>query len=187
MDEQNRNGEKENQSYAVNPERYGHFLNELFDLWYEDFINGEAMDIRMFFNLAQLSAGYPAEECGMNGHCSCYFVVEGNGSVYPCDFYCMDKWKLGTVSDGFETLSKTPKAKQFVQESVPIQTECTNCKYFSLCRGGCKRWRENNASGALGLNTLCPAYQIFFEHCWERIEKLGERILERYGRFQGEG
>lgn len=183
----NRNSKKEAaQSYAINPERYGHFLNELFDLWYNDFTNGEIMDIRMFSNLAQLSAGYPAEECGMNGHCNCYFVVEGNGNVYPCDFYCMDKWNLGTVTDGFENLYKTEKARQFIQDSLPDQPECTNCEYFSLCRGGCRRWREDNTSQSLGLNILCPAYKIFFEHCSERIEKLGKLILERYGSFQGE-
>lgn len=54
-------------SQAVIPEQYGKFLCEIFDLWYEDFIHGESMDIRMFSNLAQMSAGYPAEECGMNG------------------------------------------------------------------------------------------------------------------------
>ena len=49
---------------------YGIFLCEIFDLWYEDFMNGDAPDIRMFSNLAQMAAGYPAEECGMNGCCS---------------------------------------------------------------------------------------------------------------------
>ena len=34
------------------------------------------MDVRMFSNLAQMAAGYLPEECGMNGVCSCYFVVE---------------------------------------------------------------------------------------------------------------
>lgn len=93
MDEIKRqDGTQERSIYAVEPEQYGKFLCELFDLWYADFAAGEAMDIRMFSNLAQMAAGYPAEECGMNGCCNCYFVVEGDGSVYPCDFYCMDAW-----------------------------------------------------------------------------------------------
>lgn len=87
MDEIKRqDGTQERSIYAVEPEQYGKFLCELFDLWYADFVAGEAMDIRMFSNLAQMAAGYPAEECGMNGCCNCYFVVEGDGSVYPCDF-----------------------------------------------------------------------------------------------------
>lgn len=50
-------------------EQYGTFLNELFDLWYTDFMNGLQMDIRMFSNLAQVAAGYPAYETFFS-HCS---------------------------------------------------------------------------------------------------------------------
>ncbi len=85
---------------------------------------GEAMNIRMFSNLAQMAAGYPAEECGMNGCCNCYFVVEGDGSVYPCDFYCMDEWKLGTVNDGFVQMKTSEKAKAFVEASRPVCATC---------------------------------------------------------------
>lgn len=185
MDESTRSGEngKEGNKCAVNPEKYGRFLCELFDLWYEDFNRGEQMDIRMFSNLAQMAAGYPAEECGMNGHCTCYFVVEGDGSVYPCDFYCLDEWKLGTVEDSFSSLIDSEKVKKFIKDSEPANQKCQNCPYFSLCRGGCRRWREVSAGGTLGLNILCPAYEIFFEHARERILKLGEFICKRYGRY----
>lgn len=184
MDEQERNHAGEaRQRYAVQPEKYGYFLNELFDLWYEDFMKGETMDIRMFSNLAQMAAGYPAEECGMNGHCTCYFVVEGNGNVYPCDFYCMDEWCLGSVEDGFEHLLKTPKAQEFVQGTGGVDLACRECEHFALCRGGCRRWREDGATGKLGLNALCGAYKIFFSHASERIAALGQMILDRYGPY----
>lgn len=39
--------------------------------------------------------GYRPEACGMSGVCSCQFVIEANGGVYPCDFYVIDKWYLG--------------------------------------------------------------------------------------------
>ena len=145
MDEIKRqDGTQERSIYAVEPEQYGKFLCELFDLWYADFATGEAMDIRMFSNLAQMAAGYPAEECGMNGCCNCYFVVEGDGSVYPCDFYCMDAWKLGTVNDGFVQMKTSEKAKAFVEASRPVCAACQECLHFSLCRGGASRlWMES--------------------------------------------
>jgi uncharacterized protein len=180
MDERKRKTEKnvnpDNMEFALNPEKYGRFLNELFDVWYEDFIKGEIIDIRMFSNLAQMAAGYPAEECGMNGCCNCYFVVEGNGDVYPCDFYCMDKWKLGTVEQGFKELYTSEKAKDFVRSSEAVEDKCKNCKFFSLCHGGCRRWREEGNNGKAGLNYLCRSYEIFFEHCSERIKILGQYI-----------
>lgn len=168
--------------YAVSPTQYGKFLCELFDLWYEDFCKGEKMDIRMFSNLAQMAAGYPAEECGMCGHCTCYFVVEGDGSVYPCDFYCMDQWKLGTVKDSFKNLIQSQKVKDFIEPSLVVSEKCKKCPYFSLCRGGCRRWREA-AEDTLAINYLCPAYEMLFAHTWQRIQGLGQYILKRYGQY----
>lgn len=181
MDEIKRqDGTQERSIYAVEPEQYGKFLCELFDLWYADFVAGEAMDIRMFSNLAQMAAGYPAEECGMNGCCNCYFVVEGDGSVYPCDFYCMDAWKLGNVNDGFVQMKTSEKAKAFMEASRPVCAACQECPYFSLCRGGCRRWREPFVDGKPGLNQLCPAYRMFFAHASERMERLGVYIRQKY-------
>ena len=181
MDEIKRqDGTQERSIYAVEPEQYGKFLCELFDLWYADFVAGETMDIRMFSNLAQMAAGYPAEECGMNGCCNCYFVVEGDGSVYPCDFYCMDAWKLGTVNDGFVQMKTSEKAKAFVEASRPVCAACQECPHFSLCRGGCRRWREPFVDGKPGLNQLCSAYRMFFAHAAERMERLGVYIRQKY-------
>ena len=195
MNEKQRQGKAGAQAnaYAVEPEQYGHFLCEFFDLWYGDFMrslkpSGEqkygVMDVRMFSNLAQMAAGYPAEECGMSGCCTCYFVVEGDGSVYPCDFYCMDEWKLGTIADSFEDLLVSEKAKQFVAVSQPKHKKCAKCAHFSLCRGGCRRWREAQAGEEPALNQLCVAYKIFFAHTKGRILELGKLIRRRYGAYQ---
>ena len=81
------------------------------------------------------------EECGMNGVCSCYFVVEGDGGVYPCDFYCLDEWKLGTVEDSLHQLLQSEKAIQFIATSRCENEKCKKCSYFILCHGGCRIWR----------------------------------------------
>lgn len=178
MDEINRNDNSKTNPYAVTPESYGRFLSEIFDLWYDDFKNGNIIDIRMFSNLAQMSIGYPAEECGMNGCCNCYFVVEGDGSVYPCDFYCMDEYRLGNIGTSFKELYESDKAKTFMSATDNVEKECRECEYYKLCLGGCRRWRENNGTGKLGLNYLCPGYKIFFEHTQDRILKLGKTIID---------
>ena len=166
---------------AVNAEAYGRFLCELFDLWYADFMAGQDMDVRMFSNLAQLAAGYPAEECGMSGRCTCYFAVEADGSVYPCDFYCTDAWKLGTVHEPFATLAASEAAREFVRASTSQAPQCRACPWFALCRGGCRRWRDAGGAQGCGLNRLCPAYQRFFGHTWERLQALGRLIVSHHG------
>ena len=193
MDELHRGDEKKVNRFAVEPEKYGTFLCEFFDKWYRDFDRGYRMehgqrmpplDVRMFSNLAQMAAGYPAEECGMCGHCTCYMVVEGDGSVYPCDFYCTDEWKLGSVSDEFDDLVRSEKALGFVRLSETIPEECISCEHLPLCRGGCRRWRETGVTGSLAVNYLCPAYKIFFPHVTETIKKLGKIIVDTYGPYE---
>lgn len=169
-------GEAFSNPYAVKPESYGHFLNEFFDMWYEDFKQGNIMDVRMFSNLAQMTIGYPPEECGMCGQCNAYFIVEGDGSVYPCDFYCMDAYRLGTVSDSFLALKESSKVKDFENSSLVKPKECSECEHYNLCRGGCRRFREVNAN-EISVNYLCRGYQIFFNHTKERLIRLGQTII----------
>ena len=183
MDEEHRRiPDAEKSCFAVEPVQYGRFLCEIFDLWYADFKQGTAIDIRMFSNLAQIAAGFQAEECGMNGCCNCYFAVEGDGSVYPCDFYCMDEWKLGTVADGFAFLFASDKSKEFMLTSHHVAEKCKICPYFTLCRGGCRRWRESLLNEKLPVNKLCPAYELFFAHAGGQISELGVFLRQKFSK-----
>jgi len=40
-----------------------------------------------------------AESCEQNGVCGIQTVVEADGSVYPCDFYAMDEYRLGNFNE----------------------------------------------------------------------------------------
>ncbi len=31
--------------------------------------------------------------------CGIYFVLESNGDLYPCDFYCKEEYRLGNIAD----------------------------------------------------------------------------------------
>ena len=50
-------------SFALKPEQYGRFLVELFNLWYEDWKNGEHPYIRQFENYIGILLGYQPESC----------------------------------------------------------------------------------------------------------------------------
>jgi len=163
--------------YSLIPERYSHFLKTLFDLWYYDMINHKIVSIRYFDNLLQLMLGYPPEACGMLGHCTCQFIIEANGGVYPCDFYAIDQWYIGNIKEkSFSQLLASPTAQQFVQLSTYIDSTCRSCSWFALCRGGCRRWREPFIDGKPRLNYLCPAYREFFGYTFDRFQKIVEKI-----------
>lgn len=156
----------EDNKYSMSVEEYETYLNSAYKIYFNDNMRGNLMSIRQFDNYALLASGKPAEQCGMNGPCSTQFVVEGDGSVYPCDFYCTDEWLLGNINDSsFEKLYNCKNSVEFLKESFIIDEKCKNCEFFQLCRaGGCKRNRQNA--------DYCSAYKSFFSKSIDMIMQM---------------
>lgn len=166
--------------YSLEAKRYGEFLRSTFDLYYQDFMKDDYVSIRMFDNYLGMLLGNPPESCGMSGICNCYFVVEGDGSVYPCDFYVLDEWKIGNIRENsFPGMLHHENARRFVQSSNYIDPACKSCKWFQLCRGGCRRCREPFVDGHPTLNAFCESYYAFFEYSYKRMLEMARKIRYR--------
>lgn len=150
--------EEESELYMT-AEQYSDFLIRTFNLYVKDFVRGNYVSIRQFDNLVRMYLGENPEQCGMCGHCTHQFVAEGNGNIYPCDFYCTDRYLLGNICDtSLEKMANSEKAKDFIRESLQIPDKCRQCRFFALCRaGGCKRQRADR--------DYCESYQKFFSSC----------------------
>ncbi len=171
-------GEKRGQKpYSLNPNAYANFLKTLFDRWYADFKKGNYISIRQFDEYIRMIAGYPPHSCGMSGICTCYFVIEADGSVYPCDFYVLDEWKIGNVKhNNFTQMINSENAKKFIQISTHIDEKCKECKVLKLCRGGCRRDREPIHNDKPLLNYFCEAYKEFFYSSASRMIEIAKNI-----------
>lgn len=162
--------------YSLSPKEYGNFLNRLFDLWYRDIRQGKRISIRMFDNILLALKGYPPESCDMNGRCTVCPTIESDGSVYPCDFYVLDNWKLGNILDNsFENIIKNVVAESFVNVSKPITEKCMDCKYFTICKGGCRRHYEP-IGAEVDTNYFCDSYKSFYEYTLDRFFELAQWI-----------
>ncbi len=172
--------------YSLTPRDYEEFLKRLFDLWYKDFIQGEMVSIRMFENIVQMLMGYPPESCDMQGRCSANVVVEADGSVYPCDFYVLDQWKMGDINtDSIGEMLKGNKAKDFVQCSVGIVEQCRGCEIYSICRGGCRRHYEPMANTIDNSNYFCAAYKSFYQYSLPKFVQIAKILQSRRSMTQG--
>ena len=166
-----------NSPYGLTPEQYGSFLIRLFSLWYRDLRNGCQPFIRSFENYVALAAGYQAEVCEQRGLCGIQYVVEADGSVYPCDFYMLDEYRLGNFNQDFlETIDKKRDEIGFISRSRNISEDCMSCPYYKLCRGGCQRNRDLESESGRYRNYLCPGYRIFFEKCGGAIKEIAFRL-----------
>lgn len=165
--------------WSLTPERMGEYLKTAFDRWYQDILTGGAPQHRYFDNLLRMMAGQLPEACGMMGVCARQYVVEADGSVYPCDFYVLDKYRLGNLNaDTLADIEARRREADFVRQSRRLPEECGACRWYGLCRNGCWRDREQGRDGA-AKNYYCPAYQEFFAYAWPKLEFVSRRMLDQ--------
>lgn len=168
----------ENVEYTLKPETYGKFLIELFELWQVDLQRGTQPYIRQFENWVSILLGYLPEACDQRGVCGIQNIVEADGRVYPCDFYVLDGYCIGDLnSDSMEEIYENRETSGFIQDSIPRPEKCGNCPYFTLCRGGCRRYRTESEEH---YNFLCAGYQMFFEKHYRDLVRIAETI--KFGR-----
>lgn len=166
-----------NTAYALTDQRYGEFLCRLFDLWYADITSGrQAIYNREFENWVGIIAGIEPEDCGMRGICSQQYLIESDGNVYPCDFYALDEYLLGNlITDDFEDIDRKREEIGFIPGSTRLADECHECKWLSLCRGGCRRDRDEE-----GKNRFCAAYKKLFDHAYPRMCRLAIAVKRKH-------
>lgn len=160
-------------NYSLTPELFGEFLNRLFRLWHRDMMSGNPVSIRTFDNYLNMLLGNPPECCGMGGVCGVQNVVEADGSVYPCDFYVLDEYHLGNLrTDSFEQIDRRREEIRFIESSREFPAACRECRYFPLCRGGCRRMRSPIEGFEVPMNYFCSAYKSFFDKNLKDLENL---------------
>lgn len=166
--------------YHLSVKEYGDFLVRVFDLWYHDLLDGHYTSVRHLDNWLQILLGGHPESCGMRGCCSIQFVVEGDGGVYPCDFYVLDELRLGTVGvNRFQDMALSATAQQFIQCSLPVPEECRQCPYYALCRNGCRRDRVADTEGMPARSYYCSALKYFFNSRFNQLRQAAA-ILSRW-------
>ena len=167
------------QEYSLTPEAYGQFLIDLFELWELDYRKGRQPYIRQFENYIGILMGQTPESCEQRGVCSFQNIVEADGSVYPCDFYVLDEYRLGNLNeDDFETIHRRRRELGFVESSLNHTQECKNCGYFALCRGGCRRHRQQPGTPE-GENCFCRSYRMFFDACLPALQRIAAECMGR--------
>ncbi|MBQ7171680.1 MAG: SPASM domain-containing protein [Clostridia bacterium] len=163
-------------AFSLRAETYGRALVEIFDRYRAAFFSSAPVRERRMDNYLSILLGYPPEHCGMSGRCGVYFLCEADGSVYPCDFYALDEWKLGNVCESsFARMAASPAAKRFAEEGSRRPERCRDCRYLFLCGGGCRRDREPG----LTENRFCESYRFFFDRRLGELRALAEAVKKQ--------
>lgn len=131
-------------SLSLTPRRFFDFYRKLFPLWHRSLEEGRFISVKLFDDLVNQYLTGRATACGIMGRCTVQYVVEANGDIFPCDFYALDQYKIGSI------LKNTPADLYPMGESFLVggreyakEEPCQSCPYFEHCGGGCKRMRDN--------------------------------------------
>ena len=66
-----------------------------------------------------------------------------------------------------------------MKDSLNISNKCKSCEFKSICRGGCRRYRENEPDK---LNFFCNSYYNFFSYSLNGFKEISRLI--RSGNIQ---
>jgi uncharacterized protein len=171
--------EEENEGFFLSSKRYEYFLKTLFDGWYNDFMKGIYISIQHIDNNILTLNGQPPFLCAMTGKCSCQFVIEADGGVYPCDFYVTDGWCLGNITDltmSFKEFRSSENGQKFMSVNNNPANECTGCQWYFICRGGCRRYREPVVGDFMSQNKYCEAYKSYYSYAFDRMQQVAQIV-----------
>ena len=131
--------EKEN-IFSLTPQLFSDFYKKFYDLWLNEYTKGIYRSISFIDNIVLMYANQLPHQCGMLGHCSLQFVVESDGSVYPCDFYVLDEYKSGNINEnGIEEIAQNEISQKFLKEERLFSPLCASCEFEQICHGNCRR------------------------------------------------
>ena len=114
----------------------------------------------------------------MNGVCSRQYVVEADGSVYPCDFYMLDDWRLGNLTTD-SSRNWNAGGRRWASLRLPAYTPRNAAAASGRpLPGRMPPGQAGNAGRSLGVNRYCGAFRSFFEYA---VPKLME-LVRQYSR-----
>ncbi len=164
-------GEINSREYSLKTEDYTNFLVKVFPLWFRDWKNGNYISIRFFEEIINKVLEDDNVSCSITGECGRYLVLEADGTLYPCDFFVLDEWKIGKFNEykNYEEALNSTQMKRFISSHSEKSEACLSCRWKNICNGGCPRYRrENNA-------IYCTSYKEFFGFAYDEILECAEK------------
>ncbi len=130
--------------YSLTPELFHDFYVAIFKLWIDQIKKHNYISVKLFDDMANMLVYRRITGCGLIGNCSLQYIIEADGSVYPCDFYVLDEYCLGNLKkNSLSQIREAYEKSAFHRLRGKLSTKCENCKVLNLCHGGCIRLRQS--------------------------------------------
>ncbi len=126
--------------WSITPEAHGELLVGLLDRY---LANLTRVRISTLDSMARSVSAGRGGICTFGECMGGYLAVGPDGSIYPCQrFAGIEEYRVGNVAarPSLEELRRSPVWREFRAREEAIaadNSECGDCAYLALCRGGC--------------------------------------------------
>ena len=156
--------------WSVEPLGWGRFLCGVFDAWRKD---GDRVVVDWFEAALAAWRGAPSPMCMTSPICGRGLAVERDGSVYSCDHYVYEEFRLGDLAQAdLGQLAGSARQQGFgLAKQATLPACCRACEFLFACQGLCPRYRFVRVAGGL-VRYLCPGMRMFFHHASPTLKRL---------------
>ncbi|MGW8193943.1 MAG: radical SAM protein [Desulforhopalus sp.] len=164
----------------LDPCRFGDFLVELSDIWFEQgFRNGVRVS-PMSEILDYFLHGDTVVPCFWQANCANNFIcVDPRGNVSQCDCWVASypEMHFGNIfsAPSLDNLLKESKARhQFLTRPGSLMAihDCADCEHLAFCHGGCPVRAYSTSNTLQEKDPYCKSYKLLFSHLKEAAGRI---------------
>ncbi|MEO0393927.1 MAG: radical SAM protein [Pseudomonadota bacterium] len=168
----------------ISPKDYGEMLLKLYDRWIVDL---PVFTITPLDEMLKKVIALEVSRCPWTRSCGGHFLgLEPNGDTYNCSEFADlgdPEFKFGNLNEQtVPELMKSRAAAMIRRRRVNLPMDCTTCRHFSECEGGCMRDAVLYNHGLGGKFHYCQSWKMVFDRIKETVRN-GEAddAVRKYG------
>lgn len=157
-------------SPSITQEEWYGYLREVFHEWCA--LGNPDIQIRELNEVISWLSEVSISCCSSLGTCAHWFVIDFNGSIYPCEKVGKSIHYGNIMVDNFATILASSIHHDFVQVDYHKPEKCLSCKFLKICNNGCRQMRTLNGNfNPLGLYAFCEQRLALFQEVKITFEK----------------
>lgn len=168
-------------SPGENPESYGRYLCEIFDLWKED--DNPALHVRVLVSIFSLLLGGPSLVSGYGTQLSTVIVIGSDGSLGPEDSLraCgehISQSGMHIQSTTLQQYLKSTLVTKLENAYYDLHETCLHCCWANVCGGGALVNRYSKATDFKNPSVFCAGLKLIYAHVATHLLAQGLPIAE---------
>jgi uncharacterized protein len=158
----------------ISDQEYIRFLKTIADKYLEEKPNISNINVDSYVRLLQKIKDryllcYYAKDC-LKGK----VFIDNDGEVYPCSNLRYREFRLGNIlCDPLEAIFDAPILKRLKQRYSYIKKECRQCKYVTICSGGCMAVAHSEGRIMGKSRSCCSINRAMFKFVWSKLKNRG--------------